>query len=374
MASITIVRTELQHNITQQQCNTNLATSSQPIRGNTAEKTHVAFLKVHKSASSTLFNIFYRFGQQRHLTFVIPREGHIIGRYTAMRKRKLFPPPGNKTFDIACLHSVFEKEVYEAYLPKDTVYIAIIREPLKRLVSAFWYYLTLYKTPYLKQIPGPDPLSTFLLEPSKYENQDVYYSHTNNTMALDFGFPPEHFGNIFYFKQYLSLLESRFDLILDADLFPESIILMKRKLNWSLKDVLYISQNKLNKKPVHLTHLLKTKAKEFLHLDYMLYDYFSRRLREEIKNQDTTFNDEVENLRHVQRYVTRFCAASGSREMGKILVVAATRWNREFRVHFCDCSYMMQKEIPAVQMMKESIKARLEKQRPNTFYYLKLPM
>ncbi|XP_046354425.2 galactose-3-O-sulfotransferase 2-like [Haliotis rufescens] len=373
IASVTVLATP-PHNISQDQCITYLALSSRPIQSNNAEKRHIAFLKVHKCASSTLFNIFYRFGQQRHLTFVIPRQGHIIGRSTAMRKRKLFPPPGNKSFDIACLHSIFEKEVYEAYLPKDTIYVAIIREPINRLVSAFWYYLTHFNIPYLRKIPGSDPVGTFLSEPSKYEIKDVYYSHTNNRMALDFGFPPQHFGNLSYFKQYLTLLDSRFDLILDADLFPESIVLLKRKLNWSLKDILYIAQNKQKKKPVHLTKLVTSKAKDFLHLDYILYNHFSRRLREEIRNQDESFKDEVENLRRVQLYVARFCIASGSHGMGKVLVVGATMWNQEFRVDFCDCSYMEQKEVSAVKMMKKSIYTRLKKEGPNEPYFIKLPM
>lgn len=38
-------------------------------------KTHIVFLKVHKSASSTVMNILFRFGETRNLTFALPING-----------------------------------------------------------------------------------------------------------------------------------------------------------------------------------------------------------------------------------------------------------------------------------------------------------
>ena len=41
------------------------------------EKTKIVYIKTHKCASSSLQNIFLRFGEKRNLSFVLPKGGFI---------------------------------------------------------------------------------------------------------------------------------------------------------------------------------------------------------------------------------------------------------------------------------------------------------
>ena len=42
------------------------------------EVRRIVFLKTHKCASSSLQNIFFRFGEKQKLNFVLPQTGHIL--------------------------------------------------------------------------------------------------------------------------------------------------------------------------------------------------------------------------------------------------------------------------------------------------------
>lgn len=73
-------------------------------------KTDIVFLKVHKSASSTVMNILFRFGETHNLTFAFPRGGgfqlyyphHFLARFV-----QGFSPTSPRRFNILCHHMRF---------------------------------------------------------------------------------------------------------------------------------------------------------------------------------------------------------------------------------------------------------------------------
>jgi hypothetical protein len=93
------------------------------------EVRHIGFLKVHKAASSTMQNIFFRFGLKRNLTFVFTSHPNYFSRIPE-RHLPLVKPRHRKSYDIICTHGVFNYNVYSSLLPTDTVYIATVRDPL----------------------------------------------------------------------------------------------------------------------------------------------------------------------------------------------------------------------------------------------------
>lgn len=70
---------------------------------------------------------------------------------------------------------------------------------------------------------------------------------TNNRMALEFGFPLEVFRSrkkkTAAITEYLDQLDSEMDLILVVEKLEESMVLLRRILNWKLQDILYIHKN-----------------------------------------------------------------------------------------------------------------------------------
>jgi len=73
-------------------------------------KTNIVFLKVHKSASSTVMNILFRFGEMHNLTFAFPLRGghqlfyphHFMARFV-----QGFSPGKPPQFNILCHHMRF---------------------------------------------------------------------------------------------------------------------------------------------------------------------------------------------------------------------------------------------------------------------------
>lgn len=77
----------------------------------TAEQHRIVFIKTHKTGSSTLANVMYRFGEKRKLKFMLPVDDLRLGWPQ--------PFPGNyvhqtnvtnEEFDIVAHHSVFNHE------------------------------------------------------------------------------------------------------------------------------------------------------------------------------------------------------------------------------------------------------------------------
>lgn len=73
-------------------------------------KTHIVFLKVHKSASSTVMNILFRFGETHNLTFALPINGAsqlYYPHYFTAGIVEGFSPNKESQFNIMCHHMRF---------------------------------------------------------------------------------------------------------------------------------------------------------------------------------------------------------------------------------------------------------------------------
>lgn len=75
-------------------------------------KTHVVFLKTHKTASSTILNILYRYGESRNLTFALPLNKHSQLFYPFLFASHFVEGVSSRSvreFHIMCNHMRFRK-------------------------------------------------------------------------------------------------------------------------------------------------------------------------------------------------------------------------------------------------------------------------
>ena len=61
-----------------------------------------------------------------------------------------------------------------------------------------------------------------------------------NPQMFDLGLDFKFYQDAKAIKEYIEFLEKEFDLVLIADYFDESVVLMKRLLCWELDDVLFV--------------------------------------------------------------------------------------------------------------------------------------
>ncbi|XP_077579171.1 galactose-3-O-sulfotransferase 2-like [Stigmatopora nigra] len=273
---------------------------------------HIVFLKTHKTASSTILNILYRYGESRNLTFALPRN----------KKKQLYYPNyfasnfvegisrrNMKGFHILCNHMRFKKAEVEKIMPADSFYFSIIRNPVDMMDSIFIYY---------KSIPAfhkTSSLDDFLDWGSQNFNSSVPSNHyAHNILAFDFGFDNNVMSDDKELEEMtnnsIAAIEQDFHLILILEYFEESVILLKYILCWSLDDVVSFKMNSRSQRTRSL--LLPTtaeKIKSWNALDWKIYLHFNRSFWHKVDivvGQDQ-MKVEVAQLRKIQAKLANTC-------------------------------------------------------------------
>ena len=310
---------------------------------NSLEIRHIGFLKVHKAGSTTLQNIFFRFGVKRNLTFVLPKD-----RYHLNIEGNL-PVRTGGHYDILAVHSTYKKEIYDKILPRDKVNIAIVREPIDRLISAAYYYRDVIGSRYLKKIPQETFIQDLIINPEKYDKK--IFSETKNAMGRDFGFRRTiSVTDSDKISMTLNFLEKEFVLVLLTERFDESLVLMKRHLNWDLSDILYIARNTHAHQPVNISEKLREKYKNTSFMDFAIYNHFKKIFDDKIAAKGPDFHQEVEFLQFVLNKTNSFCQTDKINQ--PFLDIPASAWNYRFKILESDCKLMQIKAHTFIDNLK----------------------
>ncbi|XP_045186482.2 galactosylceramide sulfotransferase-like [Mercenaria mercenaria] len=294
--------------------------------------THVAFLKVHKTGSTTLQHLFYRFALRHKLNILLPERGNYLG------KSLVIPLKPGEHYDILACHSVYKKGWIDGLLPTDSVKIGIIREPVERMISAAYFFRDVYSIKYLKMIPRLNFIHNLVNFPEKYDVH--FFSHPRNTMGRDFGFQSGiQRTNKSLIKKYLDYLNEQFSLVLIMEKINESLVMMKRLLNWSFIDILYFEMNshKYLRTVLNATETAKLRNTSFL--DFEIYDYFSAVFEMKLKQIGYDFYDEVTFYKTVLEQVRGFCLNKFKAEETRFQI-PKSKWDGTFQVKMSDCELM----------------------------------
>ncbi|KAM9316428.1 galactose-3-O-sulfotransferase 2-like [Gastrophryne carolinensis] len=243
--------------------------------------THICFLKTHKTASSTIMNILFRFGESHNLTFALPSNNAPQFMYPLYFNAAFVEGFITKTipnFDIMCHHMRFHLGEVEKVMPKDTFYFTILRNPVFLMESSYAYYkaVDIFKNAY--------NLEQFILNPHKFYDKSNEYSHYGkNFMTFDLGFDHNGVKSTKSIELIQKSVEAMFDLVLITEYFDESLILLKEALCWSFDDVLSLPLNiRSGDNGSVLSVEIKERIKTWNHLDWQLYVYFNNTFWEKV--------------------------------------------------------------------------------------------
>uniref|UniRef100_A0A8C8BMV5 Galactose-3-O-sulfotransferase 2 n=1 Tax=Otus sunia TaxID=257818 RepID=A0A8C8BMV5_9STRI len=278
-------------------------------RGETCKpKTDIVFLKVHKSASSTVMNILFRFGETHNLTFAFPIGGgnqlfyphHFLARFV-----QGFSPRSPRQFNILCHHMRFLRPEVQKVVSDSAVYFSILRNPVQLMESSFMYYKGTSAFSHVHS------LEEFLSQPYHYYNATKGDSHyARNLMTFDFGFNPNGEVSPERVKLMLKAIEVSFDVLLISEYFDESMVLLKEMLCWDLDSVVSFPLNirdSSTKSP--LSDTMVEKIKDWNRLDWEIYTHFNRTFWERIDRDigRERMQREVKALRQRQAELARTC-------------------------------------------------------------------
>ncbi|XP_062598634.1 galactose-3-O-sulfotransferase 3-like [Saccostrea cucullata] len=308
---------------------------------------HIAFLKVHKTGSTTAQGIFLRYGLKRNLTFVVANNKSTYPNVISIEESvipgyNIVPPPKGRRYEILCFHVVYNRSAFEGIMPNDTKYIGIVREPFQQFKSIIRYF------DYAKHNKYAQFLRQFLQNITLSKNKENHNPATtvlNNRMAFEFNFPLHLFDSfsLHEVKQYLQKLDEEFDLVIINEYMEESVVLLRRMLNWDVQDVLFVNLNvnqgssDLNKVGLKEVRLYR----KYAALDYELYNFFLKRLWKQINSYGHDILEEISYYKLLRKNLESFC---NSKET-PILIVEESNWSSSFQVTHEDCDFMRQGEF-----------------------------
>lgn len=276
--------------------------------------TNVMFLKTHKTASSTVLNMLFRFAEAHNLSVALPASSSFHLGYPWLFQTRYVegaqqdgPQQQFRQFNIMCNHLRFNPTEVQKVMPNDTFYFTILRNPVFQLESSFSYYRR--AAPAFKAAAS---LDAFLAAPHTYYNQSLGLSnaYARNHMWFDLGFDPNAPVEESYVSARLAEVEQRFQLVLIAEHFDESMVLLRHRLRWRLDDVVSF---KLNSRSQHsvtsLTPEGQERAKRWCALDWLLYQHFNSTFWASLLTQlgQGRLHSEVAQLRARRQELTALC-------------------------------------------------------------------
>nr|XP_054775088.1 uncharacterized protein LOC129283277 [Lytechinus pictus] len=241
-------------------------------------KNNIVMVKTHKCSSSTMQNILFRWGENHNLSFALPRTGVYLGSPSPFSKIYVMES-NNGQYNIIANHMVYNQKATEELMPSDTVYIALLRNPDTQYESMYNYYR--FDGRYRVR------LDQFLKRPQLYfESEPRVTKHVGrNPMLFDIGLDSRYMEREDpRVTSYIQLLDQRFDIVLIAEYFKESLILLKDILCWSMDDIVFFNQNARSKTSVRPpTDSMKARIRAWNWGDSALYQYFNRTLWQKIE-------------------------------------------------------------------------------------------
>ncbi|XP_060571758.1 galactose-3-O-sulfotransferase 2-like [Ruditapes philippinarum] len=328
-----------------------------PLQSQTCTEKHdIVFLKIHKTGSSTIANILQRFGYYRNLNFALPnktdgqlRYNYFGGIGDTLKLGNIIPSkPKLKKYNILYNHVIFNRKYFVKIFPKNTtVYVTMVRQPVNQFLSALLFFL------HEKILDAAmNNITYYLKNASAYEPESPYLSFTNNRQALDLGFSPSKVRDKNYVRRYIKMIDRVFDLVLITEYFDESLIILKRKLCWNFKDILYMRKNKAYKTfDFQLSFEDKILLKEWAMADHLLYEHFHQKFYVTLKKEPNIM-EETHYFKIILNKTQKFCNSNSNDTR---LIIPASKWNKQFTVTALDCAYMMLGELSFLNKLVHEI-------------------
>ncbi|XP_072407271.1 LOW QUALITY PROTEIN: galactose-3-O-sulfotransferase 3 [Chiloscyllium punctatum] len=283
-----------------------------PLGGARAPKqTAVVFLKTHKTAGSTVQNILFRFAERHGITVALP--GGLCGERDHQfcyprRFSRRYVHPLTRAPGIVASHLRPGLSELRSLAPAGAAFITIVREPAAMFESLFSYYGQ--HSASFRNVPGRS-IATFLRRPEAYYLPGERYAmYARNSLLFDLGGDPNRDpGDEAYLQAFILGLESVFSLVMVAEYFDESLVLLRRLLSWDLKDVTYVRLNARSEASrSRLGREQAERARRWNWLDTRLYRHFNASLWAKLRALGPEcLGQELTLLRQANRRLARDC-------------------------------------------------------------------
>lgn len=348
-----------------------------------SSKYSLYFLKIHKSGSSSVDNIIKRHAlahKWTHPIFVntdtfpepdmnadlFPIHKFINTMGSCSSDFRMTCPPEVKftreealrerKYNYIDARTVFNDGHVREVLAGRPNYVVAIRHPLSQMQSVM-HQFNLW--PELSLQENFLTLKTFLKNPKQYDKLIPYHrskhillSFTKDFMAYAFGYHSRESP-----VSFLKRINSTFNVAIIAEKYAESLVLMRWKLCWNIKDIVSIELNSAQSleyinsfKPLtEVNQDLIDAHRNWSTVDYALYKMFLDRHNAEVARYGPAFQAEVKFVREMNQNVTEFClrihkvllnSANRVEALEEKLVIPRCNFTLSFVVTAADCVFM----------------------------------
>ncbi|XP_023321017.1 galactosylceramide sulfotransferase [Eurytemora carolleeae] len=324
----------------------------------------IGFLKIHKCASSSVQNIILRYALKNQLNVVLPTRGNYLGNIKNPFSREMLRgtpwEEAELEYDIFCLHTVWNQSEVEKTLGEGASYVTMIRDPVDIFESA-WGYAQLsnfYKM----------DLETFALSPKTglLAEENPTKTFGQNQILRDFGLHPDNFTNGLAVEEKIKQIEDKFNLVLLAERFQESMILMKNELCWDYRDVINMKLNARQElKKTSLSPKAREALEKYLSQDYLVYNHFKKIFEKKVEMfGKEKMEKELNILDHANKNIREVCSLQETKNEN--ISGENKLWGKGLVAYQVDidknpvCRFMALSELNFLQVMREEQSLRAE--------------
>ena len=263
--------------------------------------TFVFYLKTHKTGSTTLQNILFRFAERHDLKVALPggsessNEKYRFRYGTRFKKENINLDNGHNIIahhmrlDNPELEKSVIDEIYSTAKDSREIpfKITIMREPVSLFKSSFDYFKQSYKP-----FTSAGNLTNFLKSPEKFYKKSKKDCESctkfgRNCVSFDLGFSADE-EDPDEISKMVKTVDDSFDFVLILEYFEESLILLKHKMSekyeiqWTYEDILFAKLN-VGKERGESNFQENEAIINWLSSDSVLYDHFNNSLWNEIE-------------------------------------------------------------------------------------------
>ena len=317
----------------------------------------IGFLKTHKCASTSVQNIFLRHGLKMKSNFVFPLTGHYLSKERKFTREILTGTPweaADMDYDIFCLHTVWNFDAVSDLLGPGAKYITIVREPIS-LFRSLWDYLGYAKAHNMT-------LDEFALLPDEKKKRIKLFMG-RNTMLHDMGLPKRLVNHQEVIKNKIKEIDNTFDLVMVAEHFDESMVLMKDLLCWEYEDVANLKLNSHKEaSKSEISEEGRLKLENWLKGDVMVYNHFNRKFQDVLKKYEKNMTRELINYRRVNELLKENCVLNTVEDSHTLADKNFKLWAKDMVGYELkeECKYHGMNEVRFVDILRkqQTIRAR----------------
>lgn len=183
----------------------------------------------------------------------------------------------------------------DQYLPQQTTYITMLRQPVERFLSAYYYTMARRKR---EGLPNPDSsIEQFLAQEPFQAHMQLSLLRGGDTIdeALHTPLGPDAL------ETAQRHVETRFAVAGVLDYYDESLILMKQALGWSRAYYARRNVNRDRPQAQDLSPDVRRLVETACEPEFELYDWAKKRLEAVLAQQGDDFQAELARLRQANR-------------------------------------------------------------------------